>query len=396
MSWIRKRTIGLVYSDPQRAYPGYTLFSSVRGYHATLLNMDGQIVHRWHLAEGIQHASLLPDGHLLLRTLPPEEAGGVEHIGGSSAALLELDWEGNILWEYRNPMLHHDHQRLPNGNTLVLLWDKLPKEINDQVRGGHYHEEDPECMWGDVVQEITPKGEVVYEWRSWEHLNFAEDVICPLESRKEWTHANSLFQTEEGKILLSFRLTDTVGLVDRATGEFLWKWGPGILSHQHHASLLDTGRVLIFDNGSHRRRAPSFSQVIEMDPCTGEIVWTYKTDPLVAFFSFFVSGAERLPNGNTFITDGAHGHLFEVTPEGETVWEYISPFIFSSRFGRTPAIFRAHRYPLTYPGFQGKDLDPQRYHTLNQFIAQGLYPNEDPSLSNSKPLHDWHYIEKRC
>jgi hypothetical protein len=380
MSWIRNRAVGLVYYDPKLVYPGYTLFTSVRGYHATLLDMDGQIVHRWHLDEGIQHAFLLPNGHLLLRTLPPEDAGGAEHIGGSSAAILELDWDGNVLWEYWNPMLHHDYQRLPNGNTLILVWDKLPEGITEQVRGGHYYEEDPERMWGDVVQEITPDGEVVYEWRSWEYLNFAEDIICPLESRKEWTHANSVFQTDDGDILLSFRLTDTVGLVDRVTGKFKWKWGRDILSHQHHASLLDTGRVLIFDNGSHRRRGPTFSQVLEVDPRTNEITWSYKPDPVVSFYSFFVSGAERLPNGNTFIIDGAHGHLFEITPAGETVWEYVSPFMFSSSFGKTPAIFRAHRYPLTHPLFRGKDLNPQRYEALNRLIAHGLYPGEDPFL----------------
>ena len=82
-------------------------------------------------------------------------------------------------------------------------------------------------MMGDSVREVTPAGEVVYEWNSWEHLDFEEDRICFLESREEWTHQNALNVTPEGDLVVSFRQTDTVGIVDRATGKFRWKWGPG-------------------------------------------------------------------------------------------------------------------------------------------------------------------------
>ena len=371
MSWIRNRPVGLVYADPAAACPGYTLFASVRGGHATLLDLDGRIVHRWHCAEGSQYAHLLQNGHLLLRTLPPKEAGGLESIGGSSGALIELDWDGNVVWRYDEPALHHDYQRLPNGNTLILVWEKLPQEVHDRVRGGHPHEEDPERMWGDVVREVTPTGQLAWEWRSWEHLDFEADLICPLESRKEWTHGNSIQQLGDEELLISFRLTDTVGIFRRDSGEFRWKWGPGVLSHQHHAVLLEDGHVLIFDNGPHRRRMPSFSQVLEVDPASDEITWSYKSETIVDFFSFFVSGAERLPNGNTLITDGAHGHLFEVTSAGETVWEYLSPFSFASRFGVTPSIFRAHRYAADHPALAGRDLDPADHDELNRRIAAG-------------------------
>jgi hypothetical protein len=318
------------------------------------------------------YARLLDDGHLLARTAPPEDAGGVEKIGGSSAALIELDWDSKVVWEHRNPMLHHDMWRLPNGDTLIPTWRKLPKEIHERVPGGHAHEDDPERMWGDVIQQITPDGEVSWEWCSWEHLSLDEDRICPLESRKEWTHCNSIAVTPTGDLLLSFRLTSTVARVDRETGAFSWKWGPGELSHQHHASWLDNGHVLIFDNGAHRLRGPNFSQVVEVDPATNEIAWSFKHETIVGFYSFFVSGAERLPNGNTLITSGAHGHLFEVTPEGETVWEYVSPFLYDSPFGATPAVFRAHRYSPDHAALRGRDLDPERYASLNARIGEGL------------------------
>ena len=382
MTWTRERRLGLVYHDPEKAAAAYTLLSCVRGDQATLLDPEGRVVHRWEYEEGIQYARLLPNGHLELRTLPPEDAGGAERIGGSSGALVELDWEGRVVWEYRNPLIHHDWLRLPGGNTLVLLWEKLPDGVAEKVQGGHAHEDDPERMWGDVVREITPEGETLREWRSWEHLSFEEDRICPLESHKEWTHANSIALTPEGDWLLSFRLTSTVAIVDAKTGAFRWKWGPEQLSHQHHASWVAPGRVLIFDNGCHRMRGPNFSRVVEVDPATDEIVWSYQHETILAFYSFMVSGAERLTSGNTFITEGATGRLFEVTPEREIVWEYVSPFGYHSVFGPTPAIFRAHRHPVDDARFAGRDLDPQRYRQLNDEIAanrkQGSWAGEAP------------------
>jgi len=369
MAWIRNRPLGLVYRDAEKSLPAYTLYSPVRGHRALLLDWRGRIVHQWYHPEGIQHLKPLPNGNLLIQTLPPEDAGGVEQIGGSAEALLELDWEGRVVWEYRDPMMHHDYLRLPDGNHLVVAWDRLPAELNDRVQGGHRHEDDPIPMWADVVKEITPAGEVVATWRSWEHLSFEEDRICPLESHKEWTHTNSLALTPDGDWLMSFRLTDTVGIVDRDSGEFKWKWGPEVLSHQHHASWLENGHILIFDNGCHRKRTPAFSSIVEVDPATKEIVWSYKHDTILAFFSFMVSGVERLPNGNSFITEGATGRLFEITPNGEIVWEYVSPFVLPSRFGPTPAIFRALRLLEDDPWLTGRDLSPARHEGLMRRIT---------------------------
>jgi hypothetical protein len=344
MPWTVNRPLGLTHHDPERAEPGYTLFSSVRGTHATLLDMQGREVHRWHSDEGIQYGSLIDNGHLLVRTLPPKTVGGTEQIGGSSASLIELDADSKVVWRYDDPLLHHDCLRLPNGNTIICLWEKLPLELSSSVQGGHEHHEDPPQMWADVLREITPDGKTVWEWRSWEHLDFAQHRICPLESRKEWTHLNSVQPGPDGTLLVSFRLSSVVALLDRQTGALRWSYGPGELSHQHHATWLPDGHVLIFDNGCHRPRAPSFSRVVEVDPAKNEIVWRYQAPTVLAFFSFMVSGAERLAGGNTFITEGATGRLFEVTKDGDIVWEYVSPHMFLSQFGPTPAIFRAHRY----------------------------------------------------
>jgi hypothetical protein len=349
--------------------------------------MEGRVCHRWESREGLSYSYLLPNGNLLLRTHAPKGMD-VSSIGGSAASLVELDWDGNVVWEYRNPMLHIDFERLPNGNTLVLLFEPIPVELTALICGGFTTDRDPERMWGDLVQEIAPDGAVVYEWHSWEHLSPQEDVICPLEGRREWTHGNAISVTPTGDLLVSFRQISVVAIVDRDTGDFRWKWGPGEVSHQHHSTYLDNGRVLLFDNGPHRRGL-SYSRVIEVDPETNTIVWEYHGEPLASFYSYNTSSAERLPNGNTLICEGVPGRVFEVTPQGQIVWEYINPFPVQQVAGAAPsigagaasgavssnstavdsstAVFRAHRYAADHPALRGRDLDPSRYTDLNRF-----------------------------
>jgi Arylsulfotransferase (ASST) len=381
MAWTRNRPIGLTHCDAARVFPGYTIFCSVRGHHATLIDQQGQVVHQWQHPEGIQHLKWLGNGNLLIQTLPPEDAGGAERIGGSAGALIELDWDGNVVWQHRDLLMHHDYVRLPNGNHIYLAWDKLPAELNGKVQGGFRDPKDPDVMWADVVKTIAPDGTLLDEWRSWEHLSIDEDRICPLESHKEWTHANSLALTRDGDWLISFRLTSTVAIVDPASGAFKWKWGPGELSHQHTATQLANGNILLFDNGCHRRGMPSFSRVLELNPASNEIVWSYNDPTLLAFYSFMVSGCERLPNGNTLITEGASGRLFEITTDGDVVWEYVSPWTLSSPFGPTPAVFRSYRLAGDDPGLAKRTLAPQRYGALNAAIAAGAVQRE-PEYQN--------------
>ena len=372
MGWSKHHKNGLIYHAPQACYPGYTLITTNGGDFANLIDMQGQVCHQWRSDGGIGYGFLLPNGHLLLRGIGTT-VNGRQVVGGARTdTLQELDWEGNVVWEYHHPMMHHDFERLPNGNTLVLLFEPLAEELAARVRGGNVAEE-PGEMLGDLVQEITPEGEVVYTWRSWDHLDPEQEIICLLESREEWTHQNSLNVRPEGDLLVSFRRVDTVGIVDKQTGAFSWKWGPGEISHQHHLTGLDNGHVLLFDNGCHRPGATR-SRVLEVDPATSEIAWEYQGDPPISFYSFHISGAERLPNGNTLICEGGPGRVFEVTPDKEIVWEYVNPFAGGPTTGGTLAsasntptsMFRAHRYGPDHPALRGKELDPARYPELNR------------------------------
>ena len=134
--------VGLIHNSPS-AYSGYTLLTNNGGSHATLLDMEGRIVHRWNSEEGIVYAFLLPSGNLLCRTKPSTDVELVQNLGGSSAALLEINWDSEVVWRYDDPMLHHDFVRLSNGNTLALLFDPLDEETTKNVQGGYVSEEDP-------------------------------------------------------------------------------------------------------------------------------------------------------------------------------------------------------------------------------------------------------------
>jgi hypothetical protein len=210
-------------------------------------------------------------------------------------------------------------------------------------------------------------------------------VKCPLESRKEWTHLNSIELTPNGDWLMSFRLSSTVCIVDGVTGDVRWRWGSDVLSHQHHATYLEQDKILIFDNGCHRREGPSFSQIVEVDRETKKIEWSYKAEMVLGFYSFMISGCERLPNLNTLITEGAHGRLFEVTPEGETVWEYVSPWLMPSKFGPTSAVFRAYRIPEKDQRLEELKLSPVPYEALNDRIAAYETLREDDESPATKP-----------
>ena len=199
--------------------------------------------------------------------------------------------------------------------------------------------------------------------------------MSPGSPRRARSHGNSLNVTPGGDLLVSFRQTSTIGIADRESGDFKWKWGPGEIKHQHNPTHLDSGMVLLFDNGSHRR-GMDYSRVIEVDPDTNEIVWDYRGEPTMSFYSYNISSAERLPNGNTLICEGAPGRIFEVTPGKEIVWEYINPYFLGvkrptsanpSKY--TNSVFRAHRYGPGHPALQGRDLDPARHASLNRLYS---------------------------
>ena len=347
---IRRSRTGLIAHDPALAQPGYTLFAPMFGDgRIYLIGMDGAVAHEWRMPyrPGL-YGYLLDNGHLfysgkVMADLERFEAWQRFKAG----AALEVDWQGRVVWELRHRDHHHDARKLRNGNVLLLCLRPLTPELAARVQGGLPDTEAGGTIYADYLLEMTIAGEIVWEWRSWEHMTPEDFPITPQDHRAEWTHGNTVAETADGNILVSFRNISTVILIERATGDIIWKLGAPPLAQQHDPRPLPNGNVLIFDNGTHRRDHPAiFSRVIEVDPRTSEIVWQYRDRSLFEFFSPYISGAQRLPNGNTLICEGCHGRIFEVTAGGEVVWEYVNPHFFEEPgpVGLNNWVFRAFRY----------------------------------------------------
>ena len=342
---------GLTAHDPNRTCPGYLLYAPVAGDGALYaLDMEGREVHRWDMPHppGLW-GYLLPNGNIFY-------SGKIKHdetwdrLPGWNAfkggVMMEVDWEGKVVWEHRDINHHHDSRRTEAGGAIYLTIEPIPHELAREIQGG-IHKPDPEPMWADVIVEVDNGGNRIWEWHAAEHLDPQVDKLSFNDHRAEWTHGNTVVPLSKNRILLSFRNLSTIGILSKETGDFEWKFGPGILAQQHDPTLLENGNILVFDNGAHRSDDPlTFSRVLEINPKNNEIIWSYQDRTPFHFFSPFVSGARRLPNGNTLITEGFFGRMFQVAPEGEVVWEYVNPhFHMSDRGYLTNGVFRATHIP---------------------------------------------------
>jgi hypothetical protein len=178
-------------------------------------------------------------------------------------------------------------------------------------------------------------------------------------------------------VIISSREASVMAIVSRS-GKIVWRMGPdyresealkklGQIIGQHNPHIIPkglngAGNLLVFDNGgtsgygfanpaapdgrdSLRRGS---SRVVEVNPVTFEKVWEYAVagQESYRFYSHYVSGAQRLANGNTMITEGADGRIFEVTAGGEIVWEYVSPYF--TQNGTSNRVYRAYRVPYDW------------------------------------------------
>ena len=328
---------GLRKYDQEKTAPGYVLYSPDHSNKFLLINLKGEIVHEWP-AWTSHFGYLLPNGHLLLDTeFSPDRLPGV----------VELDWDGNELW-FCPCQIHHDFHRTPGGNTLLLC----QRPIKDPKV--HPVEE----LLSTYIYEVNPDCEVVWEWYSEDHIEeitkFA-GITFPLSDdySPDWTHSNTVQELCEtpasrdprfkpGNIMVSHRNLDIAIVIEKVTGEIVWTWGEKVMSHQHATIMIDNGHMITFDNGTMRGN----SAIWEVEPISREIVWSYEGNEKEPFFAEALSNAQRLPNGNTFICSGSkpdHGRLFEVTPEGEIVWEFQNPYAEYAEGEKI--VYRAYKYP---------------------------------------------------
>ncbi len=349
MSYARASLKGVTFYNSRCAYNGLTLLTPVEGSAIWLIDMLGRSVKCWQVPyPPAGESRLLPNGNLLYAGKTGESVlPGMEGAGG---IILELGWEGEVVWEYRDLHLHDGFCRLENGNTLLIKWVEVPSDIAAGVLGS----EPESILWGDIIQEVAPSGKVVWEWVAHEHLKAEEDVPCLLCPRSEWTHLNGVDVFENGDILVSFMKINTIAIVDKKSGTLKWRWGPGELAHQHSPSVLSGGNILVFDNGFHPYGFPwGYSRVVEVDPRSGNMVWSYGGGKVTTeFYSATMSSCQRLPNRNTLICEGNTGRIFEVDLKGELVWEFGNYFPQAKPRVGSLMVYTAYRYGMDYPGLK--------------------------------------------
>ena len=354
---LRRRGAGLIGYDPTRSAGGYTLVApQTDGGRVQLIGMDGGVVQEWHMKQRPgRHAVLLDNGNLGYNGNHPDSpdlyaAWSMWHGGAFS----EVTPQGDVVWEYTDLTHHHDAQWLPNGNLLYCSLEEMPARIAARVQGGSDRHDPPSGKrYSDVIKEVDRSGAIVWEWRAADHLEPEAFPIHPFFDRYHWPMINGVWDARNGLVLMSLRTTSGVIAVRRDTGAVEYVIPHPVVSQQHSPVELESGNVLVFDNGNFRPGSSTpFSRIVEVDPKSMEVVWQYADPNRPAFFSAFMGGAQRLPNGNTHITESAMGRLFEVTPAGEVVWEYVIPHFAeypepaASRYvgGEQNTTFRTYRY----------------------------------------------------
>jgi hypothetical protein len=394
---------GVLTYNKEKSYGGYTLFSPMMKDQAVyLIDMEGNLVHKWQTNYGAgAFAMLLENGNILRGGVMK---GAPAAIGGTGGIVQEIDWDGKVVWEYKlltpTEVHHHCFYRMPNGNTLILAWES--KTVDEFIAKGR----DPKTLpalsfgrggagtggnkfWVDFVREVDKAGKTVWEYHVWDHIgngphqfniNYKQPSTMGPNDAFDYTHLNSVeYIPETDQVLLNSRNFSEFYLINHKTGDMVYRWGnptaygqgraPSWLDNgdqkvfgSHCATWLGEGKFLVFDNGSERAQG-NRSAVVEVDARTGNIVWEYAPRSSNSFYTFRQGGAQRLPNGNTFITSSTSGHLFEVTKEKAVVWEYVSPIsggaqkcLIDDSDASGNMIHRAYRYGVDYPGLKNRDL----------------------------------------
>jgi hypothetical protein len=225
---------------------------------------------------------------------------------------------------------------LPNGDALIMAINYRVMDLSPW--GG------PQAgtVFGNVLQRLTPAGNVVFAWDFLDHLSIEStdrlilNQLTP-DSELDFTHANAIDVTADGNYLVSMRHLSQVIKIDSTTGDLIWKLGGigsnfafegdplGGFSFQHAARELPNGNILLFDNGNGHN--PPQSRAVEyqldLDRFVATLVWQFNPEPHL--FGLAMGFTQRLSNGNTLITYGFLPRVQEVSPSGQVLWDLQAP-----------------------------------------------------------------------
>lgn len=339
---------GVIKHDEDRAFEGFNFYTSRRRSEATLIDMEGKVAHRWGTVEegDWQHATLLPNGEVIVLV--------------KEKFIVKYDKDSNEKWRVEG-RYHHDLDVDDSGVVYALSrrlredskrHPKLPTvEDYVQVLSPDGEEREQISVLGAI--EKSPYAFMLADGRSQLVRKVARANPNKRNDEYDILHTNHVevldgtfaFKNpafKKGNLLISPRNIHSAIIVDPATSEIVWIWGASNMMFPHDPTVTEKGNLLFFNNGNEKTR----SQVVEVDPSTYEIVWTYEAKDL---YSNKRGSNQRLPNGNTLITESDTGYVMEVTVEGDVVWKFANPAMDGRK---RMAIWRMWRYTRGQLGFK--------------------------------------------
>lgn len=333
----RNGASGVTVDKPDKTFRGLTLYTDYSP-SAYLIDEQGGLVHSWHFS----YKDAFPDTHLDLRyiywhgtkLMPNGDLFGIYESPNSTpygAGLVKLDKDSRLLWKL--PLhTHHDLDIAPDGRVFVLFQtiEEKPLPGMEFLRPPFLH---------DHVAILNPNGEEIKRvsvLQALKNSGFAYVLEKLPVKQGDLTHINSVRfitpemaaifpQAKAGELLLSIPKAAAIALLDPEQEKITWLktgvWGP-----LHSVSLLPGGHIMMFDNwGKPGTRQSDSSRIIEYDPGSDSVAWSYEGTPDHPLFSESRGAAQSLANGNVLITESDKGRLLEVTREGEPVWEFYCP-----------------------------------------------------------------------
>ncbi len=324
------RTGGVSTYDPQKSFEGLNLYLSGHAPSAILMDMEGNRLHMWHYpfekAWDYYPGKKNEDHKFFWRRVHLFENGDLLAIF-EGLGMIKLDRNSRLLWTSGFKQ-HHDLDVHENGNIYVLtrMGTVIPR-INKR-----------KPVIEDSVTIMGPDGWLKRSFSLIEALErFPEFALYWNRAKRkkgDIFHTNSLEILDgsaahknpafaKGNLLVSMRFLNAIFVVDPNTEQVVWAYSADF-EEPHDPQVLPNGNLLLFDNmgGSPKRGR---SRMLEYRLPSMDLAWTYEGTPWDRFFTKGCGMAQRLPNQNTLITETDTGRAFEVTPEGEIVWQFFNP-----------------------------------------------------------------------
>lgn len=329
------------------AWQGLNLVIDSEEQAATLMAMNGRQVHKWqrrfdeiwtdapHIGGYAEHGAefwrdkviwrrvhLYPNGDLLVIFSSPFHTP-------YGFGMAKLDRDSRVVWNL-SENAHHDVAVAPDGR-IYFLNQRINRDGYPVLPGL----EQP--FIDDMVSLVTPDGTKIKDisiLQAFLTSDYAPALaLLDRNLQGDVMHANTVQYIDagladafdfarSGDLLISLRQMNLIAVLDRREERIVWA-RTGLWRMQHEPQLLESGRILLFDNRGHRGPG-GMTRVVEFDPESGGISWKYagtKDQPLL---SIIYGMQQRLPNGNTLIVETNNGRAIEVTRRGEIVWEYRS------------------------------------------------------------------------